>query len=190
MQCWYSYSYHNNRYIFGQGGMTCLRSSKRALKPSKTKYPLGKHPNNLMPYKIIPSYGIGAQMPIGTTTAVHGWVVPVAAVMPLVCAGTDWTRSSAGIGTTAGLPPIMPVLVLCPPAVAPVHKLYNPQLTYFYQIIAISCGFFLRFKNGVFLPPLFVTSFLSSCRQERMRKKKNILFFSYDTGTTKDERLL
>ena len=37
-----------------------MRSSKRTLEPSKTKYPLGKHPNNLMPYKIIPRYGIGA----------------------------------------------------------------------------------------------------------------------------------
>ena len=44
MQCWYSYLY-NNRYVFGQGDMTCLRSSKRTLKPSKMKYPLGKHPN-------------------------------------------------------------------------------------------------------------------------------------------------
>ena len=40
--------------------MTCLRSSKRSLKPSKTKYPQGKHPNNLMPYKIIPRYGLRA----------------------------------------------------------------------------------------------------------------------------------
>ena len=61
MQCWYSYSYHNNQYIFGQGEMTCLRSSKRTLKPSQTKYPLGNHPNNfLMPYKVIPRYGLGA----------------------------------------------------------------------------------------------------------------------------------
>ena len=37
-----------------------MRNSKRILKPSKTKYSLGKHPNNLMPYKIIPRYGIGA----------------------------------------------------------------------------------------------------------------------------------
>ena len=29
-QCWYSYSYHNNQYIFEQGDMTCLRSSKRS----------------------------------------------------------------------------------------------------------------------------------------------------------------
>ena len=66
MPCWYSYSYHNNsRYIFGRGDMTCLRSSKRSLKPSKTKYPLGKHPNNLMPYKVIPRYGLGATL--------HGW---------------------------------------------------------------------------------------------------------------------
>ena len=61
MPCWYSYSYHNNRYIFGQRDMTCLGSSKRTLKRSKTKYPLRKHPTNLMPYKIIPRYGIGAQ---------------------------------------------------------------------------------------------------------------------------------
>ena len=40
--------------------MTCLRSSRRTLEPSKTKYPQGKHPNNWMPYKIIPWYGIGA----------------------------------------------------------------------------------------------------------------------------------
>ena len=58
--CLYSYSYHNNRYIFGQGDMTCLRNSKRSLKPSKTKYPLGKHSNNIMPYKIIPRYGLRA----------------------------------------------------------------------------------------------------------------------------------
>ena len=74
MPCWYSYSYDNNRYIFGQGDMTCLRSSKRTLEPSKTKYPLGKHPNNLMPYKIIPRYGIGASMEeneISTKQYVH-----------------------------------------------------------------------------------------------------------------------
>ena len=58
--CWYSYSYHNNQFIFGQGDMTCLRNSKRSLKPSKTKYPLGKHSNNIMPYKIIPRYGLRA----------------------------------------------------------------------------------------------------------------------------------
>ena len=57
MPCWYSYSYHNDQYIFEQGDMTCLRSSKRTLKPSKTKYPLGKHANNVMLYKVIPSYG-------------------------------------------------------------------------------------------------------------------------------------
>ena len=45
--------------------MPFLRSSKRTLEPSKTKYPLGKHPNNLMPYKIFPRYGIGAVQ--GTT---------------------------------------------------------------------------------------------------------------------------
>ena len=58
MPCWYSYSYHDKRYIFGQGDMTCLRRSKRSLNPSKTKYHLGKHPNKLMPYKIIPRYGL------------------------------------------------------------------------------------------------------------------------------------
>ena len=63
MQCWYSYSYRNDRYVFGQGGMTCLRSSKIPLIPSKTKYPLGKHPNNLMPHKIIPRYGLRANLP-------------------------------------------------------------------------------------------------------------------------------
>ena len=57
--CWYSYSYHNNRYIFGPRDMTCLRSSRRALQPTKTKYPVGNHPNILMPYEIIPRYGIG-----------------------------------------------------------------------------------------------------------------------------------
>ena len=62
MPCWSSYSYHNNQYIFGQWNTTCLRGSKRTLKPSKTKCPLGKHPSNLMPYKIIPRYGIGAQI--------------------------------------------------------------------------------------------------------------------------------
>ena len=36
-QCWYSYSYRNDRYVFGQRGMTCLRSSKIPLIPSKTK---------------------------------------------------------------------------------------------------------------------------------------------------------
>ena len=28
------------------------------------KYPLGKHPNNLMPYKIIPRYGLRAKFPM------------------------------------------------------------------------------------------------------------------------------
>ena len=60
MLCWSLYSYYNNRYMFGHGDMTCVRSSKRTLKPSETKYSLGKHPNNVMPYKIIPRYGIGA----------------------------------------------------------------------------------------------------------------------------------
>ena len=67
--CWYSYSYHNNQFIFGQGDMTCLRNSKRSLKPSKTKYPLGKHSNNMMPYKIIPRYGLRA---ISGTTPIPG----------------------------------------------------------------------------------------------------------------------
>ena len=40
--------------------MTCFGSSKRTLEPSKTKYPLGKHLNNLTPYKIIPRCGVGA----------------------------------------------------------------------------------------------------------------------------------
>ena len=71
MPCWYSYSYHNNQYIFGQGDMTCLRSSKIILKPSKMIYPLRKHPNILMPYKVIPRYGLGARMPNGTTTVVQ-----------------------------------------------------------------------------------------------------------------------
>ena len=65
MQCWYSYSYRNDKYVFGQGDMTCLRSSKIPLIPSKTKYPPGNHPYNLMPYKIIPRYGLRAK--IGTT---------------------------------------------------------------------------------------------------------------------------
>ena len=39
--------------------MTCLRSSKIRLIPSKTKYPLGKHPNNLMPKKT--SLGMGSE---------------------------------------------------------------------------------------------------------------------------------
>ena len=56
MQCWYSYSY-NNRYVFGQGDMTCLRSSKRTLKPSKMKYPLGKHPNNFCLAESSPGMG-------------------------------------------------------------------------------------------------------------------------------------
>ena len=67
--CWYSYSYHNNQYIFRQGDMTCLRSSKRSPKPSKTRYPVGKHLNNLMPYKIIPRYGLRA---ISGTTPIAG----------------------------------------------------------------------------------------------------------------------
>ena len=76
MRCWYSYSYRNDRYIFGQGDMTCLRSSKRTLKPSKTKYPLGKHPYNLMPYKIIPRYGLRARSSTWcTTTIVHKTIV-------------------------------------------------------------------------------------------------------------------
>ena len=60
MQCWCSYSYHNYQYVFGQGDMTCVRSSIIPLIPSETIYPLGKHPKHLMPYKVIPRYGIGA----------------------------------------------------------------------------------------------------------------------------------
>ena len=37
MRCWYSYSYRNDRYVFGQGDMTCLRSSKIPLIPSKKR---------------------------------------------------------------------------------------------------------------------------------------------------------
>ena len=59
MQCWYSHSYRNDRYVFGQGDMTCLRSSKIPLIPIKTKYPLGKHTNNLMPKKT--SLGMGLE---------------------------------------------------------------------------------------------------------------------------------
>ena len=59
MQCWCSYSYRNDRYVFRQGDMTCLRSSKIPLIPSKTKYPPGKHPNNLMPKKT--SLGMGSE---------------------------------------------------------------------------------------------------------------------------------
>ena len=89
--CWYSYSYHNNRYIFGQGDMTCLRSSKRSLKPGKTRYPLEKHPNNLMPYKIIPRYGLRASKPQQqqhrTATS------PAAAVQLRVGGRESWHRS-------------------------------------------------------------------------------------------------
>ena len=90
MPCWYSYSYHNNRYFCGQGDTTCLRSSKQTLKPCKTKYPQGKHPNNIISYKIIPGYGIGAaQMPNGTTTAVPH---PPKAYLGLP--STSWLRPS------------------------------------------------------------------------------------------------
>ena len=37
-----------------------MRRLKITLKPTEMKYPLGKHLNNLMPYKFIPRYGIGA----------------------------------------------------------------------------------------------------------------------------------
>ena len=42
--------YRNTPYVFGRRGMIYLRSSERTLKPSKTNSPLGKHPNNSMPY--------------------------------------------------------------------------------------------------------------------------------------------
>ena len=37
-----------------------------------------------------------------------------------------------------------------------------------YKRKAVSYGFFFRFKNGVFLLLLFVTSFFNSCRQVRI----------------------
>ena len=43
-------------YVFGQEGCDLWISSKRTLKPSKTSSPLGIHPNNLMPYKIVLRY--------------------------------------------------------------------------------------------------------------------------------------
>ena len=61
MQCCYSYSYRNDRYVFGQGDMTCLRSSKIPLIPSETKYPAGKHPNNLTPKQT--PLGVGSFLP-------------------------------------------------------------------------------------------------------------------------------
>ena len=41
------------------------------------KYPLGKHPNNLIPYKVIPRYGLGAarQKPV-YPTRLHVWCNP------------------------------------------------------------------------------------------------------------------
>ena len=39
--------------------MICLESSCCTLKKSKTYSPLGKHPDNLMPYGVLPTYGIG-----------------------------------------------------------------------------------------------------------------------------------
>ena len=53
--------------------MTCLGSSKRTQKPSKTKYPLGKHTNNLMPYKIILRYGIGTRKQRGHAEQLLPW---------------------------------------------------------------------------------------------------------------------
>ena len=95
MPCWYSYSDDSNRYIFEQGDMTCLRSSKRSLKPSKTKYPLGKHPNNLMPYKIIPRYGLRAECPscksrLYASRAGHlsAWLFHVLACCAIIAAAT------------------------------------------------------------------------------------------------------
>ena len=49
-----------------------LRISKRNLKPSKTNSPLGKHPNNLMPYKTIFRYGIGALLTATPESSVRG----------------------------------------------------------------------------------------------------------------------
>ena len=40
--------------------MICMKSSNCTLKQSKTNSPLGNHPDNLMPYGILPTYGIGA----------------------------------------------------------------------------------------------------------------------------------
>ena len=41
-------------------GIICLKSSNCTQKQSKTNSPLGKHPHNLVPYGILPTYGIGA----------------------------------------------------------------------------------------------------------------------------------
>ena len=38
-----------------------MRSSKRALKPSKSEYPLRNHPNKIMLSKIIPMDGVGSE---------------------------------------------------------------------------------------------------------------------------------
>ena len=64
--------------------MTCLRSSKRTLEPSKTKYPLGKHPNNVMPYKIIPRYGIGAKCPMVRPQPYNRLQKPISGYQPQV----------------------------------------------------------------------------------------------------------
>ena len=53
--------YQNVRYTFGQMGTIYLTSSTPTLKPSKTNSSLGKHPDNLMPYKIVLRHGIGAE---------------------------------------------------------------------------------------------------------------------------------
>ena len=72
MQCWYSSSYHNNRYIFGQGDMTCLRSSKTTLKTSKTKYPQNI-PIIDAPYKVIPSHPqVWDRSHVNSMTYIHG----------------------------------------------------------------------------------------------------------------------
>ena len=85
MPCWYSYPYHNNRYIFGHGDITCLSSSKRTLKPSKTKYPLGKHANNLMPYKSTP--GMGSEPVIQSSSVPAGYAINSQSVTRLGCGG-------------------------------------------------------------------------------------------------------
>ena len=40
--------------------MICMKSSNCTLKQSKTNSLQGKHPDNLTPYGILPTYGIGA----------------------------------------------------------------------------------------------------------------------------------
>ena len=81
--------------------MTCLRSSKRTLKPRKTKYPREKHPSNLMPYKIIPRYGVGAHI-IGTqhvytyVRRVHGYISSVHAdfIYPTTNSYNNYNKST------------------------------------------------------------------------------------------------